>query len=205
MVFHKYKIIFTGIPKNASHAPYAVLSNKTDEGHHHATFIDEINRHDEELISTYKSFAITRNPYDRAYSCWNYLRVIEHLEQRFKIKNFEEFVFALESRTAFYEEQNEELTQHELTWPQHKFISIKGVILVDDVLRYENLDEDWLNFTKEYNKNAQFKLKSTLKRHNAIDYDEPDWKKVYTPEMYRIINEFYRKDFELFNYEMITK
>jgi len=205
MIFHKYKILFTGIPKNASHAPFANLSNKTDHGHHHAPFINEINEHDDELVSQYTSLAIVRNPYDRAYSCWNYLRVIEDIEGRFKINSFEEFVYALESRAAFYEEQGEELTQHELTFPQWKFITIKGHILVDNLLRYETLDADWKKFADEYNKTAQFKLKNTLKVHNSMDYAEKDWTKVYTPEMYRIINEFYKRDFELFNYEMREK
>jgi hypothetical protein len=205
MIFHKHKIIFTGIPKNASHAPFAHLSNKTDHGHHHATYIQDYREHDEELLDTYTSFAIVRNPYDRAYSCWNYLRTIEYLEERFGIHSFEEFVYALESRTAIYEAHNEELTQHELTFPQHRFISIKGHILVDHILRFETLDEDWKRFVTEYNKTAQFKLKSALQIHNSMEYAERDWTKIYTPEMYQIINDFYKKDFELFNYEMRTK
>jgi len=205
MIFHKHKIIFTGIPKNASHAPFAVLSNKTDSGHHHAVYMDEINHNDEELLSSYKSFAICRNPYDRAYSCWNYLRVIEDIEGRFGIFNFEQFVQALESRSAFYEDQNEELTQHELTWPQSRFVCVKNFILVDGILRYENLDEDWKKFAEEHNKTAQFKIHTKLKVHNNMEYVERDWTKIYTPDMYRIINEFYKKDFEIFNYEMRTK
>ena len=205
MVFHKHRIIFTGIPKNASHAPFEHLSNKTDSGHHHASYMQDYREHDEELLDTYTSLAITRNPYDRAYSCWNFLKVIEDIEGRFGIKNFTEYVYALESRTAYFEEQNEELTQHELTYPQHKFITIKGRILVDHLLRFENLDEDWKTFTTEYNKTAQFKLKPTLKIHNSMEYAERDWTKIYTPEMYSIINELYKRDFELFNYEMRTK
>lgn len=205
MVFHKHRIIFTGIPKNASHAPFAHLYNKTDSGHHHASYMQDYIEHDEELLDTYTSLAIIRNPYDRAYSCWNFLRVIEDIEGRFGIKNFTEYVYALESRTAYYKEQNEELTQHELTYPQYKFITIKGHILVDHLLRFENLNEDWRTFITEYNKTAQFKLKPTLEIHNSIEYAERDWTKIYTPEMYSIINEFYKKDFKLFNYEMRTK
>lgn len=206
MIFHKYKLIFVGIPKNASHAPFAVLSNKTDQSHDHTFFMDIYHNNDEDLIDTYTSFAICRDPYDRAYSAWNYLTIIEDLPNRFDIHSFKEYIYALESRTYFNKEmESEELTMHELTYPQHKFISFKNQILIDKVLRYENLDADWKEFADEYNKTAQFKIKNTLKRHNDMHYEERDWSKVYTPEMYKIINEFYKKDFELFNYEMRTK
>ena len=77
--------------------------------------------------------------------------------------------------------------------------------MVDYVLRFETLDEDWKRFVTEYNKTSQFKLKPTLQIHNNMEYAERDWTKIYTPEMYQIINDFYKKDFELFNYEMRTK
>jgi hypothetical protein len=205
MVFHKHRIIFTGIPKNASHAPFEHLSNKTDSGHHHASYMQDYREHDEELLDTYTSLAITRNPYDRAYSCWNFLKVIEDIEGRYKVKNFTEYLYALRDRNGYYKEQDEYLHDHELTYPQHKFITIKGRILVDHLLRFENLDEDWKTFTTEYNKTAQFKLKPTLIISNSMEYAERDWTKIYTPEMYSIINEYYKKDFELFNYEMRTK
>ena len=112
--------------------------------------MQDYREHDEELLDTYTSLAITRNPYDRAYSCWNFLKVIEDIEGRFGIKNFTEYVYALESRTAIYEAPNEELTQHELTFPQHRFISIKGHILVDHILRFETLDEDWKRFVTDW-------------------------------------------------------
>lgn len=207
MLFHKHKLIFVGIPKNASHAPLAALNNKTDRHHDHQSFIQIYHENDEELLDTYTSFAIVRNPYDRTYSCWNYLRQIEYLEDRFDIHSFKDFIFALDARNKFNrEEQNEELTQHELTYPQHKFIAFKGVILVDKVLKFENLDADWKEFADDYNsKKPQFKIRDHLSIHNSMEYEERDWTKIYTPEMYKIVNDFYKKDFELFNYEMRTK
>jgi hypothetical protein len=195
VVFHKHRIIFTGIPKNASHAPFEHLSNKTDREHHHASYMQDYIEHDEELLDTYTSLAITRNPYARAYSCWNFLRVIEYVEDRYKVKNFTEYLYALRDRNGYYKEQDEYLHDHELTYPQHKFITIKGRILVDHLLRFENLDEDWKTFTTEYNKTAQFKLKPTLIISNSMEYAERDWTKIYTPEMYSIINEYLQKRF----------
>lgn len=205
MIFHKHKLVFVGIPKNASHAPLAALSNKTDNAHDHSTYMQIYHEHDEELLDTYTSFAIVRNPYSRTYSCWNYLSQIESLEERFGISTFLEYVHALESRGNLHKDSYEELTEHELTFPQSKFISFKGTILVDKVLRYETLDKDWKEFVEEHNKNSQFKVKNVLRVHNSMEYSEPDWTKVYTPEMYSIVNEFYKKDFELFDYEIRTK
>jgi hypothetical protein len=206
MLFHKHKIVFVGIPKNASHGILAGLANKTDRHHDHTTYMNIYHDNDEELLDTYTSLAVVRNPYERAYSCWNYLTQIEELERKFNISNFEEYVHALESKNRFNcEMTHENLVDHELTFPQHRFIAFKNIILVDKILRQETLDADWDEFVKEYNKTSQFKIKTTLKKHNSMEYKEPDWTKVYTPEMYSIINEYYKKDFELFNYEMITK
>jgi len=203
MVFHKYKLIFIGIPKNASHAPYAVLKNKTDAHHDHSSMELTYEEHDKELLDTYTSFAIVRNPYSRAYSTWNYLTIIEDLPNRFGINSFQEYIHALESKTAFFKETGEELTEHELTFPQYKFICMCNKILVDHVFRLENLDEEWKKFANNYNKSSQFKINPYLKIQNSMEYKEPDWKKAYTPEMYKIINEFYKKDFELFGYKII--
>ena len=206
MLFHKHKILFIGIPKNASHGILYALSNLTDRHHDHTSYIQVYQEHDQELLDTYTSLAVVRNPYDRAYSCWNYLVQIEELEMKFNIHSFEEYIKALESKDHFNCTMlEEELTMHELTYPQHKFITFKNHILVDKVLRFEQLTQDWNDFKKEYNKTAQFKITKDLKVHNSMEYKERDWTKVYTPEMYAIVNEFYKKDFELFGYEMRTK
>ena len=210
MLFHKYKLIFIGIPKNASHTPFNVLKNKTDQSHDHASFETTYLEHDKELLDTYTSFAITRNPYARAYSCWNFLRVLEHVEDRYKVKNFAEYLYALRDRSGYYKEQDEFLHDHELTFPQYTFITKDDSILVDKLFRLENLNEDWEEFTTEYNKTSQIKIQSSkdgdnLQVTNHIDYEQPDWTKVYTPELYAIVNEYYKKDFKLFDYKIIKK
>lgn len=206
MIFHKYKLIFIGIPKNASHAPWEILKNQTDNCHDHRSIKSTYLDNDKELLDTYTSFAITRNPYTRAYSCWNYLKILEDAVNRYRIKNFKEYLYALKNNNGHYKEHDEYLHDHELTFPQHTFITENNSIVVDKLLRLENIDQDWKKFTTEYNKTAQIKiLNNELQIHNHMNYEQPDWTKVYTPELYAIVNEYYKKDFELFNYEMIKK
>lgn len=214
MLFHKYKLIFIGIPKNASHTPFLYLKNKTDQEFDHASFENTYLDHDKELLDTYTSFAITRNPYSRAYSAWNFLRVLEDVEGRYKVKNFAEYLYALRDRNGHYKDDvikiDEYLHDHELTFPQYTFITKDDSILVDKLIRLENFNKDWKEFVTEYNKTSQFKIKGSeddgyVQVTNSGEYEQPDWTKIYTPELYAIVNEYYKKDFELFNYEMIKK
>ena len=133
MLFHKHKLLFTGITKNASSSVFAILSNKTDWQHHHASYLEDLNENDEDLASTYFSFAIVRNPYDRAISQYEYL--IESGDKCFveDCNNITEYLEKLYSRA------DEELNKVNITYPQSKFISIKNMILVDKVLRYESV------------------------------------------------------------------
>ena len=198
MLFHKYKILFTGITKNASSSVFSLLSNKTDCQHHHASYLEDLNENDEDLASTYFSLAIVRNPYDRAISQYEYL--IESGDKCFveDCNNITEYLEKLNSRT------DEELNNINITYPQSKFISIKNIILVDKVLRYENLDQDWKEFAEEYNQTAQFKIKTVLLKVNITNTREKKhWKEVLSKRDISLINDYYKKDFELFNYEML--
>ena len=54
MVFHKYKLIVVGIPKNASQSLYYILANKSDYENDHFTYHEIKNNHDKELLDTTK-------------------------------------------------------------------------------------------------------------------------------------------------------
>jgi len=50
MVFHKYKLIVIGVPKNASSSMFDALQNQTDYQHTHETIIETFHTQDNDLM-----------------------------------------------------------------------------------------------------------------------------------------------------------
>ena len=89
MIFHKHRIIFTGIAKNASTSIYLALRNKTDDSHNHAPYARDYDQNDKELMESYTALAVSRNPYDRFISACNQIirdRALESLDYNQIIK-----------------------------------------------------------------------------------------------------------------------
>jgi len=196
MVFHKYKLIVVGIPKNASSSLSDVLRNKTDNSHDHRTLIDEYNYHDADLLSTYTSLAVVRNPYDRFFSGCYQIR-------RDATENNNLTVQEIIEQEIYYKEQG----INEAFYTQNQFIYLGKILLVDKIIRYENLHEEWKNFTEEYNKTAEYKIKKILPFSNTTK-NKKSWTeefKTLTQDQLDLINTMYERDFKLFGYEMIEK
>jgi hypothetical protein len=196
MIFHKYKLIITGITKNASTSIHNLLKNKTDQYHNHLTFVEEYGCHDLDLLSSYLSLAIIRNPYDRFFSACNQIR---RDNEKNKNKSLQEII----DQEIYYTE----LDINEAFYTQNHFICLGNKILVDKLIRYENLYEEWKNFAEEYNKTAKYKIKTVLPVSNKTENQKP-WQEEFnqlTQDQLNLINNMYERDFELFNYEMIKK
>ena len=198
MIFHKYNLIFTGIPKNASSSVYDLLKNPTDKHHDHTTIINEYSENDTDLMESYSSFCIVRNPYDRFISaCYQIRRddpenngalsLDEIIDQEWTGKGINEI--------------------NDIFVPQHRFICFGNKVLIDKTLSYENLTLDWVEFATEYNKTANFPIPTSLPVSNNTE-NRKGWKqeiKSLSEINLKLVNQKYKKDFELFNYEMITK
>jgi len=196
MVFHKYKLIVVGIPKNASSSLFDLLKNKTDKSHDHRTFVEEYNENDGDLLSTYTSIAVVRNPYNRFLSACHQIR-------RDSAENFEANIQEVIEREILYNPRG----LNEIFYTQNYFTNIGNKMLVDKIFRYENLHTEWEEFTKEYNKTAQFKLRPILPISNKTGNRQP-WQEEFkqlTQDQLDLINSMYERDFKLFNYEMIKK
>lgn len=200
-IYHKWRTVFVQITKNASSAIHSVLSNPTDGNHDHRMYIDILAQNDPELIESYYSFAVCRNPYDRFVSAYEYLRTYGATETESAgwTLSFEETVNLFHSRGRFFY-----TSEDYVWWPQARFISIKKIILVDRVIRYENLKQEWPSVVEEIMKMVPegfSRPSDLLERVNVTEVrGGRKWEEYYTPELKQKVYELYRRDFELFNY-----
>jgi len=195
MVFHKYRLICTGIPKNASSSIFDILNNRTDQSHDHFTILQDFQNNDADLMESYTAFCVVRNPYDRFFSACEQIK-------RDASENFDK-----STKEIIYQEVIGVHNVNEVFIPQYKFVSFGNKILIENVFRYENLEEDWSKFSTNYNKTSIFKIRTALPKSNKTKERIP-WQeeiKTLTQEELDYINHFYEKDFKLFNYEMIEE
>jgi hypothetical protein len=142
-------------------------------------------------------FSVCRNPYDRLLSGWLFIcrrRLDKHKDILKKYgTNFTDFVLNLEADFGM------QLTEVDMvTWPQHKwFLDQKGNNLVNEIGRFESLNEWWLDLCKRRGWSQQPLPKRNTTKHGP-------WRDYYNPAMYKIVNQQYKKDFELFNYKVIS-
>lgn len=200
-VYHKWRTVFVQIPKNASSAIHNALSNPTDGSHDHRMYIDILSSNDPELIESYFSFGICRNPYDRFVSAYEYLRThgATEYEPAAWSLNFEETVDLFYKRGKFFY-TNEDV----VWWPQARFVAIKKIILVDKIIRYEDLASEWPSTIDEIMKkvpDGYSRPKDLLEKVNTSESREgKSWEEYYTAQTKEKVYELYKRDFELFNY-----
>jgi hypothetical protein len=200
MIFHKYKLIVTGISKNASTSIHVALRNPTDHEHNHRSLMDDYNNNDSELMDHYLNLAVVRNPYDRLISsCWQIRR--DNPDQNWNLTINE----IINREIINWADTHDYI--NEVFIPQHKFICFGKKLLADVILTYENLHNDWEKFAIEYNKTSTFQIPIKLPQFNQ-SLDRKVWQeelKEITQENLDFINTKYKLDFEIFNYSMINK
>ena len=197
-VYHKWRTVFVQVPKNASTSIHYTLSNQTDVSHEHELYIEVISNNDPELIESYFSFAVVRNPYDRFISCYEYFRDPQHGWQW--DFSFEELVNAFYDRGKYFY-----TTEDRHWWPQSRFIAVKKIPLVDKIIKYEDLDLEWPEIVEEISKMTppNFSLPmGSLPKANVTDIrNNRNWEDYYTPELKEKVYWLYERDFELFGYK----
>ena len=190
--FYQTKTVFIHIPKTAGISLIKAIYGKVSlEGHRTYQFNDMVLGVKK---NQYFSFSFVRNPFDRLYSSYMFLKkggINNFDENSFKkyiakYTDFEDFVLnGLNNKTIFQ-------VTHLL--PQSYFIcDKKGVVLVSFVGRFENLIND-VNYLSE-------KLGKEIILEHLNQNKKSSYKEVYSNEMIEVVNRVYKDDLRIFNYE----
>ncbi len=190
MICKKRKFIFIDITKTAGSSIRKALSGSPRPKRHHSIrnifeshkFCSTLTK---DQIENYYKFTIVRNPYDRIVSFWRYMRVIKN-----KLHNisFEDFLLKIEDG---------EFSRRELCYTPmiNWVIDNNDKIAVDFIGRFESLDKDFRKICEKIN----VKYRPLEKICSSGDR-EPCWA-YYNERTKNIVDNMYKKDFEIFNYK----
>lgn len=168
--------LFGEMPKHYTAQKYRVIYGKRD-------------------FNRFFKFTFVRNPWDRLYSSYSYLKDggwnetdAEFSRKNLKnLKNFEDFVMNWLT--------NERLESHIHFWPQSKFVcDNRGRPIIDFIGYFETLNEDFNYVLNQLHLESR-ELKHTNKSQRASYID------VYTEEMKNKIANLYSQDINNFGYK----
>jgi hypothetical protein len=146
-------------------------------------------------FAEYFKFAFVRNPWDRVFSAFTYLKAggghagdrkwaDQHLNN---YADFGSFVRQWLTPRNIYTEKH--------FIPQHEFICLRGQLVLDFVGYYESLTADFAKVCRRFHRTA------ALTWRNRTPREGDGYRAHYTEDMRRIVADVYRKDIELLGYD----
>lgn len=186
----EHEALMIHVPKNAGTSIEKAL-NMDVSGHHRWYWYK--NNHPEKYHK-YAVFAVSRNPFDRVVSCYEYAKQEEsywhsannprdavygkHPDyDKVKGRSFRETIDIID-----------DLDHH--GWePQHPYLYADDEFKVDYMLRMENLDEDIKKVVGDVDIPELNKSRKTRQ-----------YRSYYDDKLRRKVADYYEKDFELFDY-----
>lgn len=186
--FEKKRCIFFHIPKTAGMAVSSALFGDITWGHRNVSFY--VNHFGKERFYSFYKFTVVRNPYDRLYSAYIFLKnggINQHdtsFSRKYlsKYPTFDDFV------RHGLNDKNVNRWVHFL--PQHQFIKNKnGNIVVDFIAKKEQLETDFEIICRYLN--VSVSLQTINQTENKKDLS-------LTEDVKSIIKTHYKEDFNLF-------
>ena len=195
-ISNNLQCIFIHIPKVAGTSIKQALE-LSGQGH---PFWDYFAQNHPEQWKSYRKFTVIRNPWDRVVSAFCYAQMKEsywhsadtwlHPDyELLKDLTFDEFCQLLL-------DQRDKL-KHESWYPQCRWIATKVdgkvVSVVNNILRYESLDEDFAQLVNQLGADD-------IKLPHVNKTDRKSYREYYNDKTREIIWNVYRADIELFGY-----
>jgi hypothetical protein len=199
MICNYYNFIFIDICKTAGTAINQSFIKKFKDdkeikfkGKHHSIpnyTIAISSKITAEDIIKYRLFTVVRNPYDRIVSLYLWGSGTCYK----KCKDFKEFVINVSNNK--YKEYNRHRYRPQLHWLMDK----NNNVVVDNILRYENLNEDFENLLIKFNI-PLFKIKKTNTAFQKTGVNRKHYSYYYDQETKDIVTDLYQVDLDYFNY-----
>jgi hypothetical protein len=195
---NKKNLYFVHIPKNAGNSIRQACKKQNIKVVSH-----NIRKRNKRLLAAHRrkkdlhAFCISRNPYDRIVSAYNYL--MKEGKNKTKEDNIErdEYLKPYADFTDFVQNGLAHAAKNQLHFlPQVFWIkNHSGKPEVETVLKMENLQDELNAFCNQMGfPPKKLDITNTSHRKNT-------WEEYYTPETKKIVAEIYHEDFEFFDYE----
>ena len=171
------KIFYIHIPKTGGVSIHTALKKSGNQGSKEQHF----------FIKTYQkpinipTLAVVRNPFDRAYSLYEFYK-----KKRTTLNEVPSWEFFISN----FDKLNGIMFN-----PCFNFMEIDGKIVIENIIRFENLESDYDNFCKKFS--IENKLEH-LNKNDKKDLKSKD--EIYTIEQRGLIYKYFEKDFEHFDY-----
>jgi len=177
----------------------------------HIPFSFFTKQYQDEIINKFKLFAIVRNPYERIISDYGFwikyynnnkhklsFNKLKKIYDSFEVspKNLNDYIHKVLDNDKY----KYELDGHLI--PMYKYTHINKddkLILICEILKYENLNNEFNKFIEDNNINLP--KDSLLKIHKNKSGIQIT-RKHLDDKSIKLIQEYYKKDFELFGYDI---
>ena len=192
--FNDRKCIFVHIPKCAGVSINKTLFNSLGGGHNSAMDYQII--YGRNVFKSYFKFTFSRNPWDRVFSAYNFLKKggFDEIDKEWAETNLKEFDTFDKFVCEWINTDNINTKNHFV--PQHKYIcNPRGKVIIDFIGRFENISSDFKKIT------GTLGIDLPLKHDNKTDTLKNNrYTEHYTTRSEKIISEVYKEDINLLGY-----
>ena len=189
--FDEHHCIFVHITKTAGTSAAQGLFGYLP---YHYTAIDYRVIYGRNAFNTYFKFAFVRNPWDRLYSAYRYLKAggWNDDDRRWGQDNLAEFDNFNDFVIQWLNMAN--IRKHIHFRPQHEFVcDSRGRLLIDYLAYFETLEEDFRRIARHLKINAEIGQHNT---NPGLHYRD-----IYNDRSRDIVAQIYSTDIQLFGYD----